>query len=176
LGFAFTATLCTPEEGLSARRAVVALTNRTGPFHTAFLVAEQGNLFTPDGDGFHHHPFTRLKSEAGYLGTWPVRALVARVETFGSDTIPDRAHGAIAIEFLGRIRLHAPQALSLFGLSPIEVPHDGPELFIFIACGDVNTADTAIEPAGGHEILVPDLSFSPSFHESSSSFAMDMIT
>jgi hypothetical protein len=66
------------------------------------------------------------------------------VIAFRSYAIPDRASFAITIELLGWIRLHTAKTFCFFWFCSIEVAHHGPEFFIFIPCGKVNSAGTTI--------------------------------
>jgi len=70
---------------------------------------------------------------------------------------PDSAVLAEAIETLGRIILHATQALSLFGGRAVNPRQEVSELGVAIPMGQIDATGAAIETARRHEPPVLEL-------------------
>ena len=70
-------------------------------------------------------PSARGEPEGPYPIAGPVRTLMAGIEPFRSHAVPDVAHGAVPVELLRRVRLHASPARGVLGPGSVQVTHDG---------------------------------------------------
>ena len=158
------AALGASKEGIAARGAMIALTFRPGPFDAAFFVPIFGGFLPPARDRPFHDLYTRGEEEFFDEIAWPFPALMAGGIPFGFHTAPDLADFAEPVDFFGRVRLQAAKAFGFFRLGPVKTAHHRLEFFIAIAGGDVNPAGPAVQPAGRHQIPVPEFFLGPSFH------------